>query len=46
MEEICAAQQEAGRLVMAGALVEPVDGGLFIFKGHSREVRGWEIRQG
>lgn len=28
---------EAGRLVMAGALLEPVDGGLFIFKGHSRE---------
>lgn len=28
---------DSGRLVMAGALTDPVDSALFIFKGHSKE---------
>ena len=32
-------QAAAKKLVMAGALAEPVDGALFIFKDLSKEVR-------
>jgi len=32
-------QAEAKKLVMAGALTDPVDGALFIFKDLSKEVR-------
>lgn len=33
-------QAEQGKIVMAGALAEPVDGAVFIFKNASKEVRG------
>jgi len=36
---VCGMQVDSGRLVMAGALTDPVDSALFIFKGHSKEVR-------
>ena len=30
-------QEEQGKIVMAGAFAEPVDGGLFIFKNVTKE---------
>lgn len=35
----CAQQAAQGKIVMAGALADPVDGAVFIFKNTSTEVR-------
>ena len=34
-------QEEKGKMVMAGALVDPLDGGILVFKDCTTEARAW-----